>query len=97
MDWLGFLIWLRATGLPIVQMQAFDLCRVARSSYSHDSRPGLDLRSREIVTVTRDEIVEVVMQMAVYAGFPAALNALFAAKTCFQLSPLFMQPDYKCY
>lgn len=72
------------------------------------SRPGLDLRSREIavvasltalgnaapqlkvhiqaalnVGVTKDEIVEVIMQMAVYAGFPAALNGLFAAKEVF--------------
>lgn len=72
------------------------------------SRPGLDLRSREIavvaaltalgnatpqlkvhiegalnVGVSREEIVEVMMQMAVYAGFPAALNGLFAAKDVF--------------
>ncbi len=72
------------------------------------SRPGLDLRSREIVTVaalaamgnaqpqlkihigaalnvgvTRGEIVEILMQIAVYAGFPAALNGLFAAKEVF--------------
>lgn len=72
------------------------------------SRPGLDLRSREIavvaaltalgnaapqlavhiegalnVGVSRDEVVEVIMQMAIYAGFPAALNALFAAKAVF--------------
>ncbi|EKS55583.1 4-carboxymuconolactone decarboxylase [Citrobacter freundii ATCC 8090 = MTCC 1658 = NBRC 12681] len=72
------------------------------------TRPGLDLRSREIATVaaltamgnaapqlkvhigaalhvglTQDEIVEVIMQMAVYAGFPAALNGLFAAKEVF--------------
>lgn len=72
------------------------------------SRPGLDLRSREIATVaaltalgnaapqlkvhigaalhvglTQNEIVEVIMQMAVYAGFPAALNGLFAAKEAF--------------
>ena len=72
------------------------------------SRPGLDLRSREIAPVaaltalgdatpqlkvhigaalhvglTQDEIVEVIMQMAVYAGFPAALNGLFAAKEVF--------------
>lgn len=76
------------------------------------SRPGLDLRSREIavvaaltalghatpqlkvhiqgalnVGVTRDEVVEVIMQMAVYAGFPAALNGLFAAKEVFAPSP----------
>lgn len=72
------------------------------------SRPGLDLRSREIavvaaltamgnaapqlkvhlngalnVGVTREEIVEVIMQMAVYAGFPAALNGLSAAREVF--------------
>jgi len=71
------------------------------------SRPGLDLRSRELATVaaltalghqpqlkshieaalnagwTRKEIVEVIMQMAVYAGFPAALNGLTTAKEVF--------------
>jgi len=31
----------------------------------------------------RDQIVEVIMQMAVYAGFPAALNGLAAAKEVF--------------
>lgn len=72
------------------------------------SRPGLDLRSREIavvaaltamgnaapqlrvhigaalnVGISREEIVEVIMQMAVYAGFPAALNGLAAAREVF--------------
>ena len=32
---------------------------------------------------TRGEIVEVLMQMAVYAGIPAALNALYLAKEVF--------------
>jgi len=35
------------------------------------------------VGLTREEIVEILMQMAVYAGFPAALNGLFAAKDVF--------------
>lgn len=35
------------------------------------------------VGITRDEIVEILMQMAVYAGFPAALNGVFAAKEVF--------------
>ncbi|MCQ2995436.1 carboxymuconolactone decarboxylase family protein [Pseudomonas syringae] len=72
------------------------------------SRPGLDLRSRELAVVaaltamgnaapqlkvhihgarnvgcTEQEIIEIIMQMAVYAGFPAALNGLFAAKEVF--------------
>lgn len=32
---------------------------------------------------TRAEIIEVIMQMAVYGGFPRALGALTAAKTAF--------------
>lgn len=72
------------------------------------SRPGIDLRAREIATIAaltamgnatpqlkvhieaglnvglaKDEITEIIMQMAVYAGFPAALNGLFAAKEVF--------------
>ena len=35
------------------------------------------------VGATRTEVVEVIMQMAVYAGFPAALNGLFAAREVF--------------
>lgn len=35
------------------------------------------------VGVSRVEVVEVIMQMAVYAGFPAALNGLAAAKEVF--------------
>lgn len=35
------------------------------------------------VGLSREEIVEIIMQMAVYAGFPAALNGLFAAKEVF--------------
>lgn len=35
------------------------------------------------VGLTQAEIIEVMMQMAVYAGFPAALNGLFAAKEVF--------------
>ncbi|WP_411704762.1 carboxymuconolactone decarboxylase family protein [Edaphovirga cremea] len=72
------------------------------------SRPGLDLKTRELAVVasltamgnvspqlkvhiygarnvgcSRQEIIEVIMQMAVYAGFPAAINGLLAAKEVF--------------
>ena len=72
------------------------------------SRPGLDLKSREIATIaaltalgnaqpqlkvhiqaglnvglTRGEIVETIIQMAGYAGFPAAFTGLFAAREVF--------------
>ncbi len=44
---------------------------------------GVHVHGALNVGVTRDEIVEVMMQMAVYAGFPAALNALSVAKEVF--------------
>lgn len=72
------------------------------------SRPGLDLRSREIATMaalaalgnarpqlevhlhaalnvgcTRAEVIEVLIQISLYAGFPAALNGVEAARKVF--------------
>lgn len=38
------------------------------------------------VGLTQEEILEIVIQMAVYAGFPAALNALFAVDEVFRAS-----------
>ncbi|WP_413161997.1 carboxymuconolactone decarboxylase family protein [Capilliphycus salinus ALCB114379] len=73
------------------------------------SRPGLDLKSRQIATIaaltalgnaqpqlkvhingalnvgcTREQIIETILQMSVYAGFPASLNGIFAAQEVFQ-------------
>ncbi|WP_323032368.1 carboxymuconolactone decarboxylase family protein [Paracoccus sp. (in: a-proteobacteria)] len=72
------------------------------------SRPGIDLKTREMLTVamlasmgtasgqldfhmraamntgvSRQEIVEIVYQVAVYAGIPAAMNAIASAKKAF--------------
>jgi len=44
---------------------------------------ALSTQLRINVGLSREEIVETIMQMAVYAGFPAALNGLFAAKEVF--------------
>ena len=43
------------------------------------------IRAALHVGLTRDEIIEVLIQMALYAGFPAALNGVFAAKEVFQV------------
>jgi 4-carboxymuconolactone decarboxylase len=73
------------------------------------SRPGLDMRTREIAIISalaalgtaerqlrahilgalkvganRKEIVEAIMQVAVYAGFPTGFNALMVAKRVFE-------------
>jgi len=73
------------------------------------TRPRLDLKTREMLTVaaltvlgypqaelkqhiqgalnvgcTREEILEIILQMAVYAGFPAALEAVKTAASAFE-------------
>ncbi len=72
------------------------------------SRPGLDVKTREIAAVaalvarggvepqvrahlhgalnvgwSEQEIIELMIELAVYAGFPAALNGLYAARDVF--------------
>jgi 4-carboxymuconolactone decarboxylase len=37
------------------------------------------------VGCTKEEIIEVILQMAVYAGFPAAMNATYVAKEAFKV------------
>ena len=73
------------------------------------ARPGLDLKTREMLTVamlasmatapgplefhikaalrvgvTRQEIIEILLQVAVYAGVPAFMTAVTAAKKAFE-------------
>jgi 4-carboxymuconolactone decarboxylase len=73
------------------------------------SRPGLDLKTREMLTVaaltvlgypqaelkehirgalnvgcTKEEILEIILQMSVYAGFPAALEAVRTSASVFR-------------
>jgi len=36
------------------------------------------------VGCTRDEVIEIILQMAVYAGFPASVNATFVAAEVFK-------------
>ncbi|GEK71990.1 MULTISPECIES: carboxymuconolactone decarboxylase family protein [Halomonas] len=42
------------------------------------------LRAALNTGVTREEVVEIVLQVAVYAGIPAAMNAMSAAKAAFR-------------
>lgn len=81
------------------------------------SRPGLDLKTRQLCTVaaltamgnaqpqlkyhingalnvgwTGPEVIEAILLSAVYAGFPAALNGVFAAKEVFQSRGMVLEP-----
>ena len=70
---------------PQLDLKSREIGVVAALTALGNATPQLKVHIHGALNVgcTRDEIVEIIMQMAVYAGFPAALNGLFAAKEVF--------------
>ena len=70
---------------PGLDLRSREIATVAALTAMGNAAPQLKVHIGAALHVglTQDEIVEVIMQMAVYAGFPAALNGLFAAKEVF--------------
>ena len=70
---------------PQLDLRAREIATIAALAVLGNAQPQLKVHIEAALNVgcTRDEIVEVFMQMALYAGFPAALNALFAAQEVF--------------
>lgn len=71
---------------PKLDLKTREMGVVAALTAMANATPQLKVHLHGALNVgcTRDEVVEMIMQMAVYAGFPAALNALFAAKEVFE-------------
>ena len=71
---------------PQLDLRAREIATIAALAALGNAQPQLKVHIEAALNVgcTREEIVEVFMQMAVYAGFPAALNALFAAREVFE-------------
>jgi 4-carboxymuconolactone decarboxylase len=70
---------------PQLDLKSREIATVAALTALGHATPQLKVHVHGALNVgcTREEVVEVIMQMAVYAGFPAALNGLFAAKEVF--------------
>lgn len=70
---------------PQLDLKSRELGVVAVLTALGNATPQLKVHIHGALNVgcTRNEVVEIIMQMAVYAGFPAALNGLFAAKDVF--------------
>lgn len=70
---------------PGLDLKSREIATVAALTAMGNATPQLEVHIEAGLNVglTREEIVETIMQMAVYAGFPAALNGLFAAKKVF--------------
>lgn len=63
-----------------------ELCTMAALTVQGFSLPELRIHTRAALNcgATRVEIIEVITQMIAYCGFPAATNALLAAKEVFE-------------
>ena len=70
---------------PGLDLRSREIATIAALTAIGHAQPQLKvhLAAGLNVGLTREEIVETIMQMALYAGFPAALNGLFAAREVF--------------
>lgn len=70
---------------PQLDLKTREIGVVAALTALGNATPQLKVHIHGALNVgcTREEVVEIIMQMAVYAGFPSALNGLFAAKEVF--------------
>jgi 4-carboxymuconolactone decarboxylase len=70
---------------PGLDLRSREIATIAALTAMGTATPQLKVHIEAGLNVglTREEITEIIMQMAVYAGFPAALNGLFAAKEIF--------------
>jgi len=70
---------------PALDLRTRELAAVAALTAMGTAMPQLKVHIKAALNVgcRHEEIVEVIMQMAVFAGFPMALNGLAAAKEVF--------------
>jgi 4-carboxymuconolactone decarboxylase len=70
---------------PQLDLKSREIGVVAALTALGNAAPQLKVHIHGALNVgcRREEVVEIIMQMAVYAGFPAALNGLAAAKAVF--------------
>lgn len=71
-------------GRPELNMRSREIATVAAlAAMGHTSQLKVHIQAALNVGVTKVEIVEIILQMALYAGFPAAINAMQAAREVF--------------
>ncbi len=70
---------------PGLDLRAREIATIAALTALGNAAPQLKVHVAAGLNVglTREEIVEIIMQLAVYSGFPAALNGLTAARDAF--------------
>ncbi len=71
---------------PGLSLRDRELATVAALVALGHAQPQLEVHVRAALNVglTQEEILEVILQQSVYAGFPAALNGVFTALRVFE-------------
>lgn len=71
---------------PGLTLQQRELATVAALTALGNATPQLKVHVEAALNtgLTREEILETMLQISLYAGFPAALNGVFAAKEVFE-------------
>jgi 4-carboxymuconolactone decarboxylase len=71
---------------PHLDLKSREIAVVAALTAMGNAAPQLKVHIHGALNVgcSEQEILEIIMQMAVYAGFPAALNGLSAAREVFR-------------
>jgi 4-carboxymuconolactone decarboxylase len=71
---------------PGLDLKSREIAVVAALTALGTAAPQLRVHIHAALNVgcSRQEVVETIIQMAVYAGFPAALNGIFAAQEVFK-------------
>ena len=71
---------------PGLDLKSREIAAVAALTALGNAIPQLKVHINGALNVgcSRDEVIETIIQMAVYAGFPAALNGMLAAKDVFK-------------
>jgi 4-carboxymuconolactone decarboxylase len=69
-----------------VDLKTRELCTIAAITALGHSQPELSDHIHAALNVgnSPEEIVEIIMQMSAYAGFPAAINGMMTAKKVFK-------------
>lgn len=71
---------------PGLDLKSREIATVAALTAMGDTKPELKDHIKGALNVgcNRNEIIEVIIQMAVYAGFPRAINGINTAKEVFE-------------
>ncbi|SEQ13061.1 4-carboxymuconolactone decarboxylase [Amphritea atlantica] len=79
---------------PGLDLKSREIGTVAALTALGNCAPQLAVHINGALNVgcTAEEVIEVILQMAVYAGFPAALNGMFVAKEVFLSRGLIQDP-----